>query len=209
MLQWRDDHQSENLDVRNGAVDIKWFQGGKTNIAYNCLDRWVGRSHLCHSSAYCEHAGGGKPTSPTAAWTGGWPRLWADAACVTALDIVSRQGRGACKQGQGSRVCCQAGSWARRAMQSSGAGSCLPGACAKLRLWDLSLQGCQAPRRARLEAAVQAMHCRWEVQAPPPRQRAAAPSGWQQSRPCLQPLLTSVGWRVRAVRRLACEQHLG
>ena len=28
-----------NFDLRNGAVNIKWFEGGKTNIAYNCLDR--------------------------------------------------------------------------------------------------------------------------------------------------------------------------
>ena len=28
-----------NYDLRNGPVDIKWFEGGKTNISYNCLDR--------------------------------------------------------------------------------------------------------------------------------------------------------------------------
>ena len=28
-----------NYDVRKGPVDIKWFEGGQTNIAYNCLDR--------------------------------------------------------------------------------------------------------------------------------------------------------------------------
>ena len=39
MLQWQDNHHSENINVSNGKVDIRWFQGGKTNIAYNCLDR--------------------------------------------------------------------------------------------------------------------------------------------------------------------------
>ncbi len=28
-----------NFDLNKGPVDIKWFLGGKTNIAYNCLDR--------------------------------------------------------------------------------------------------------------------------------------------------------------------------
>ncbi|MBT6681034.1 MAG: acetate--CoA ligase, partial [Chloroflexi bacterium] len=28
-----------NYDVRKGPVSIKWFEGGQTNIAYNCLDR--------------------------------------------------------------------------------------------------------------------------------------------------------------------------
>ena len=28
-----------NYDLRNGPVSIKWFEGGKTNISYNCLDR--------------------------------------------------------------------------------------------------------------------------------------------------------------------------
>jgi acetyl-CoA synthetase len=28
-----------NYDVREGDVDINWFEGGQTNIAYNCLDR--------------------------------------------------------------------------------------------------------------------------------------------------------------------------
>ena len=30
---------SHNYDRRNGAIDIKWFEGGKTNITYNCIDR--------------------------------------------------------------------------------------------------------------------------------------------------------------------------
>lgn len=28
-----------NMDVRRGPVTIKWFEGGKTNICYNALDR--------------------------------------------------------------------------------------------------------------------------------------------------------------------------
>ena len=39
MMQWQEDHHSENFDVRNGKIDVQWFKGGKTNIAYNCLDR--------------------------------------------------------------------------------------------------------------------------------------------------------------------------
>jgi len=30
---------SYNYDRREGPVDIKWFEGGKTNITYNCIDR--------------------------------------------------------------------------------------------------------------------------------------------------------------------------
>jgi acetyl-CoA synthetase len=30
---------SYNYDVRKGPISIKWFEGGKTNITYNCLDR--------------------------------------------------------------------------------------------------------------------------------------------------------------------------
>jgi acetyl-CoA synthetase len=30
---------SHNFDLKKGAVSIKWFEGGKTNITYNCLDR--------------------------------------------------------------------------------------------------------------------------------------------------------------------------
>ena len=34
-----DSVRSFNYDVRKGPVEIKWFEGGQTNIAYNCLDR--------------------------------------------------------------------------------------------------------------------------------------------------------------------------
>ncbi|KAL8148696.1 hypothetical protein AgCh_005888 [Apium graveolens] len=32
---------SGNLDVRKGNVNIKWFEGGITNICYSCLDRHI------------------------------------------------------------------------------------------------------------------------------------------------------------------------
>ena len=30
---------SYNYDMDKGPISIKWFEGGKTNITYNCLDR--------------------------------------------------------------------------------------------------------------------------------------------------------------------------
>ncbi|CAI5470696.1 unnamed protein product [Closterium sp. Yama58-4] len=33
--------QEGNMDVREGAVDIKWFVGGRTNLCYNAVDRHV------------------------------------------------------------------------------------------------------------------------------------------------------------------------
>ena len=39
--QWDDKHFSYNFDVRKGKVFTEWFRGGRTNIAYNCLDRHV------------------------------------------------------------------------------------------------------------------------------------------------------------------------
>ena len=30
-----------NFDVNKGEIYIKWMEGAKTNIAYNCLDRHV------------------------------------------------------------------------------------------------------------------------------------------------------------------------
>ncbi|GFY47417.1 acetyl-coenzyme A synthetase, cytoplasmic [Trichonephila inaurata madagascariensis] len=32
-----------NFDIGQGAISVKWFEGAKTNIAYNCLDRNVER----------------------------------------------------------------------------------------------------------------------------------------------------------------------
>ncbi|KAK1369809.1 Acetate--CoA ligase [Heracleum sosnowskyi] len=37
--RWDPSVYSGNLDVRKGNVNIKWFEGGITNICYNCLDR--------------------------------------------------------------------------------------------------------------------------------------------------------------------------
>ena len=31
--------RSYNYDMRQGPISIKWFEGGKTNIVYNCIDR--------------------------------------------------------------------------------------------------------------------------------------------------------------------------
>lgn len=30
-----------NLDVRKGPISIKWMEGAKTNVCYNCVDRHV------------------------------------------------------------------------------------------------------------------------------------------------------------------------
>ncbi|KAG7017888.1 Acetyl-coenzyme A synthetase, chloroplastic/glyoxysomal [Cucurbita argyrosperma subsp. argyrosperma] len=37
--KWDQQVYSENLDVRKGEIKIEWFEGGITNICYNCLDR--------------------------------------------------------------------------------------------------------------------------------------------------------------------------
>ncbi|KAL1820292.1 hypothetical protein ACET3Z_015161 [Daucus carota] len=39
--KWGHQVFEENLDVRKGAIKIKWFKGGVTNICYNCLDRII------------------------------------------------------------------------------------------------------------------------------------------------------------------------
>lgn len=41
MLQFEEDHFSSNFDVRKGMIEHTWFKGGRTNIAYNCLDRHI------------------------------------------------------------------------------------------------------------------------------------------------------------------------
>jgi hypothetical protein len=41
LLQWQPDHFQYNFDMTKGPVKVEWFKGGKTNISYNCLDRWV------------------------------------------------------------------------------------------------------------------------------------------------------------------------
>ncbi|XP_055822429.1 acetyl-coenzyme A synthetase, chloroplastic/glyoxysomal-like isoform X2 [Solanum dulcamara] len=37
--KWGQPVYTDNLDIRNGKINIEWFKGGKTNICYNCLDR--------------------------------------------------------------------------------------------------------------------------------------------------------------------------
>eukprot|EP00438_Fugacium_kawagutii_P024781 Skav214695 [mRNA] locus=scaffold1127:87315:87665:+ [translate_table: standard] len=34
-----------NFDRSKGPVSVKWFQGGRTNLSYNCLDRNVEQGH--------------------------------------------------------------------------------------------------------------------------------------------------------------------
>lgn len=38
---WEDDAKvlDYNFDLNKGDVSIKWFEGAKTNLCYNCLDR--------------------------------------------------------------------------------------------------------------------------------------------------------------------------
>lgn len=40
-LQWEPNHHHYNFDVNKGPISVTWFKGGKTNMCYNCLDRWV------------------------------------------------------------------------------------------------------------------------------------------------------------------------
>eukprot|EP00891_Asterochloris_glomerata_P007593 jgi/Astpho2/7593/Aster-02498 len=39
--KWERDHFDFNFDTSKGPVTNEWFQGGRTNLAYNCLDRHV------------------------------------------------------------------------------------------------------------------------------------------------------------------------
>ena len=34
-----------NFNVNDGPIYIKWMDGAKTNISYNCLDRHVAKGH--------------------------------------------------------------------------------------------------------------------------------------------------------------------
>jgi acetyl-CoA synthetase len=40
-VQWDANHHEYNFDMRKGPISLKWFKGGRTNLSYNCLDRWV------------------------------------------------------------------------------------------------------------------------------------------------------------------------
>ncbi|WIA34698.1 hypothetical protein OEZ86_013011 [Tetradesmus obliquus] len=39
--KWEANHHEYNFDMRKGPISLSWFQGGRTNLSYNCLDRWV------------------------------------------------------------------------------------------------------------------------------------------------------------------------
>lgn len=42
-VQWDAKHMSYNFDIRKGPIHTTWFQGGTTNISYNCLDMQVAK----------------------------------------------------------------------------------------------------------------------------------------------------------------------
>ena len=44
-VQWRKDHVRYNFDRRKGRVHTAFFEGGRTNICYNALDRYIERGH--------------------------------------------------------------------------------------------------------------------------------------------------------------------
>ncbi|KAL6750699.1 acetyl CoA synthetase [Haematococcus lacustris] len=39
--KWVDNHTSYNFNLQKGPVFAEFFRGGRTNISFNCLDRWV------------------------------------------------------------------------------------------------------------------------------------------------------------------------
>eukprot|EP00775_Hariotina_reticulata_P007053 gene7053-7267_t len=39
--KWEPNHHHYNFDMNKGPISVTWFKGGKTNLCYNCLDRWV------------------------------------------------------------------------------------------------------------------------------------------------------------------------
>ncbi len=38
--KWTGDHHEYNFDLSKGRIGVEWFKGARTNITYNCLDRW-------------------------------------------------------------------------------------------------------------------------------------------------------------------------
>ncbi len=40
-VQFEKQHVKSNFNRDNGKIEMEFFRGGKTNIAYNCLDRHV------------------------------------------------------------------------------------------------------------------------------------------------------------------------
>eukprot|EP00413_Alexandrium_margalefii_P014462 CAMPEP_0204532228 /NCGR_PEP_ID=MMETSP0661-20131031/11608_1 /ASSEMBLY_ACC=CAM_ASM_000606 /TAXON_ID=109239 /ORGANISM="Alexandrium margalefi, Strain AMGDE01CS-322" /LENGTH=676 /DNA_ID=CAMNT_0051538453 /DNA_START=52 /DNA_END=2082 /DNA_ORIENTATION=- len=47
-----------NFDRTKGDVSVKWFQGGKTNLCYNCLDAHVKNGHGARTAVFFEGNGG-------------------------------------------------------------------------------------------------------------------------------------------------------
>ncbi len=41
LLQFEKQHVKSNFNKDNGKIDMEFFRGGRTNIAYNCLDKHV------------------------------------------------------------------------------------------------------------------------------------------------------------------------
>ena len=41
LLQFQKQHVKSNFNKDNGKIEVEYFKGGRTNMAYNCLDRHV------------------------------------------------------------------------------------------------------------------------------------------------------------------------
>lgn len=41
LLQFQKQHVKSNFDRDNGKIEVEYFKGGRTNMAYNCIDRHV------------------------------------------------------------------------------------------------------------------------------------------------------------------------
>jgi hypothetical protein len=70
---------SYNLNINDGPVDIKFFAGGKTNIAYNCLDTHILQGNGDKVAFYWEGNSVGEQTT-----------------CVAHLLCRCEKGRGIC-----------------------------------------------------------------------------------------------------------------
>ena len=40
-LQFDKQHMKSNFNRESGKIAMEWFRGGKTNVAYNCLDKHI------------------------------------------------------------------------------------------------------------------------------------------------------------------------
>ena len=45
LLQFQNQHTKSNFNRDNGKIEVEYFKGGRTNMAYNCLDRHVKDGH--------------------------------------------------------------------------------------------------------------------------------------------------------------------